>query len=68
MTMSSTNVANGTTTMTICYIVIAATKKNNANLLLLVGNITINGTIGDRLYTNYNIDACPSNWGLTLGS
>ena len=59
--MSSTNIANGITTITICYIVIATTKKNNANLLLLIGNIIINSTIGNRLYTNYNINTYPSN-------
>src|SRR5450432_2873775 len=66
--MSSTNAANGTTTMTVCYTAMAATEKNNPDLLLLVGNTTTNGIFRDGLYTNCNADACPSNRGLALMS
>ena len=33
--------------MTVYYWVIAATEKNNADLLLLVGNTITNGCVGD---------------------
>src|SRR5450432_284452 len=66
--MSSTNATNSTTIMTVCYTAMATTKKNNPDLLLLVGNTTTNGIFGDRLYTNYNANACPSNRGLALMS
>jgi hypothetical protein len=46
----------------------AATEKNNANLLLLVGNTTTNSTIADGLCTNCNANACPSDCGFVLRS
>jgi len=54
--MLFTNAINSTTTITIYWIVIATIKKNNANLLLLVGSTMTSSTLGNRLYTNYNID------------
>ena len=66
--MLFTNIINSIIIITVCYIVIAVTKKNNANLLLLVSNTTTNSTIGDRLYTNYNADACPFNHSFILRS
>src|SRR5438876_6050638 len=66
--MSFTNTANSTIMITVCYIVIAVTKKNNANLLLLVGNTMTNSIVSNRLCTNYNTDACPSDYGFALGS
>ena len=66
--MLFTNIINSIIIITVCYIVIAVTKKNNANLLLLVGNTMTNSIVSNRLCTNYNTDACPSDYGFALGS
>jgi hypothetical protein len=66
--ISSTSAANGTTTITVYPSAIATREKNNADLPLLVGNITICGTLADALCTNCNVAAWPSDLGLALGS
>ena len=66
--ISSTSTANSTTTITVCPLAIAAREKNNADLLLLVGNTIICRTLAEALCTNCNAAAWPSNWGLTLRS